>query len=127
MAAEADPSFPRHATLFMGHSVTPGMSRRAAILVITLVVALLTATAGCIEVKEKPPRGPFTIELESEEMFFVAETDGALEGPHGHLETEIPHAHEGYAWDIEGLGEYEGAEVELADHAPGVRKASYDI
>ena len=102
------------------------MSRWAALLVTTLVMALLIATAGCIEVKEKPPQGPFTIEFDSEEMFFVDETDGVLVGPHGHLETDIPHAHEGYAWDIEGLGEFEGAEVELPDHAPGVRKASYN-
>jgi len=103
------------------------MSRWVALLVITLVMALLTATAGCIEVKEKPAKGPFTIELDSPEMFFVDETDGVLVGPHGHLETDIPHAHEGYAWDIEDLGEFPGAEVELPNHAPGVRKASYNI
>ncbi len=103
------------------------MSRRATLLVITLVVALLFITSGCIEAKEKPPRGPFTIELDSPELFFVDETEGILEGPHAHVETEIAHAHEGYAWDIEGLGEFEGAEVELPDHDPGVRKASYDI
>jgi hypothetical protein len=103
------------------------MSRWVALLVMTLAVALLVATAGCIEVKEKPPEGPFTIELEMEEMFFVDESNGILEGPHGLLETEIPHAHEGYAWDIEGLGEFEGTEVELPSHTPGVRKASYNI
>ena len=121
------PTTPRRATLFMGHSVTPGMSRRAALLVLTLVVVLLAVTAGCIEVKEKPPHGPFTIDLHTEVMHFVGASGGILEGPHGHVETEIAHAHEGYAWDIEGLGEFEGAEVELPDHEVGVRKASYDV
>jgi hypothetical protein len=103
------------------------MSRRAAFLVITLVVALLASTAGCIEVKEKPPQGPFVIDLHTEVMHFVGASGGTLEGPHGHVETEIAHAHEGYAWDIEDLGEFEGAEVELPSHDVGVRKASYDV
>ncbi len=103
------------------------MSRRAAILVVAIVVVLLAATAGCIEVKEKPPQGPFTIDLVSEEMYFVAETGSHLEGPHAHVETEIAHAHEEYAWDIEDLGEFEGAEVELPAHDVGVRKASYNV
>ena len=92
------------------------MSRRAAILVITLVVVLLAATVGCIEVKEKPPQGPFVIDLETEEMHFVAASHGLLVGPHAHVETEIPHAHAEHSWDIHGLGDFEGAEVELPDH-----------
>ncbi|UCC92775.1 MAG: hypothetical protein JSW25_08945 [Thermoplasmata archaeon] len=103
------------------------MPRHAALLVLTLVVALIVATAGCIEVKEKPPRGPFHIEVESEEMFFMDDSGGPLVGPHGHVETDIPHAHEEYAWDIEDLGEFEGAEVDLPAHDVGVRKASYNI
>ena len=103
------------------------MPRQASLLALTLVVVLLFATAGCIEAKEKPPQGPFTIELESEEMFFVDDSGGILHGPHGHLETEIAHHHEEYAWDIEGLGEFEGAEVDLPTHEVGVRKASYNV
>jgi hypothetical protein len=103
------------------------MTRRAALLVISLVVVLIISTTGCIEVKEKPPQGPFTIEVDSEEVYFVDEAGGHLEGPHAHVETEIAHAHEEYSWDIEGLGEFEGSEVELPAHDVGVRKASYDI
>jgi hypothetical protein len=88
---------------------------------------MIIATVGCIEAKDKPPRGPFTIELDSPEMFFVDDIDGLLVGPHAHVDTEIAHAHEEYAWDIDGLGEFEGAEVELPDHAPGVRRASFNI
>ena len=97
------------------------MPRRTSLLVISLVVVLLMTAAGCIEVKEKPPRGPFHIEIESEEMFFVDDSGGHLEGPHGHVDTDIAHAHEEYAWDIEGLGEFEGAEVELPAHDVGIR------
>jgi hypothetical protein len=96
-------------------------------MVVSLVVLLLLSSVGCIEVKDKPPQGPFVIELDSEEMFFVDDSGGHLEGPHAHVETEIAHAHEEYAWDIEGLGEFEGAEVELPAHDVGVRKASYNI
>lgn len=103
------------------------MPRLASLLALTLVVVLLFAIAGCIEVKDKPPRGPFTIEVESEEMFFVDDSGGTLHGPHGTLETEIVHHHEEYAWDIEGLGEFEGAEVDLPAHDVGVRKASYNV
>jgi hypothetical protein len=103
------------------------MSRRAPLLVISLVVMLLISTAGCIEVKEKPPQGPFTIELVSQVMYFVPETGGQLDGPHATVDTEIAHAHEGYEWDIEGLGEFEGAEVELPANDVGVREASYHV
>jgi len=103
------------------------MPRLASLLALTLVVVLLFAIAGCIEVKDKPPRGPFTIEVESEEMFFVDDSGGTLHGPHGILETEIVHHHEEYAWDIEELGEFEGTEVDLPAHDVGVRKASYNV
>ena len=116
-----------YATYFIGHCGTPGMPRQASLLALTLVVVLLFATAGSIEAKEKPPQGPFTIEVESEEMFFVDDSGDTLHGPHGHLETEIAHHHEEYAWDIEGLGEFEGAEVDLPTHEVGVRKASYNV
>lgn len=121
------PKWQGHATYFIGHCGTPGMSRLGSLLALTLVVVLLFATAGCIEVKDKPPQGPFTIEVESEEMFFVDDSGDTLHGPHGHLETEIAHHHEEYAWDIEGLGEFEGAEVDLPTHDVGVRKASYNV
>jgi hypothetical protein len=103
------------------------MRRPIPLLAITFVVLLIVATAGCIEVKEKPPNGPFTIDMESEEMFFVDATGGLLVGPHGHVETDIAHHHEEYAWDIEGLGEFPGAEVDLPAHDVGMRKASYNI
>ncbi|NIP35883.1 MAG: hypothetical protein GWN39_13085, partial [Thermoplasmata archaeon] len=103
------------------------MSRRMSIMVVSLVAVLLLSSVGCIEVKDKPPQGPFVIELDTEEMFFIDDSGGHLEGPHAHVETEIAHAHEEYAWDIEGLGEFEGAEVELPAHEVGVRKASYNI
>jgi hypothetical protein len=103
------------------------MSRQAALLVLSLVVATMFVTAGCIDVKEKPPQGSFTIEVAAEEMFFIDDSGGPLVGPHGHLETEIAHEHEEYAWDIEGLGEFEGAEVDLPAHATGVRQASYNV
>jgi len=103
------------------------MRRPIPLLAITFVVLLIVATAGCIEVKEKPPKGPFAIDMESEEMFFVDDSGGLLVGPHGHVETDIAHVHEEYAWDIEELGEFPGAEVELPAHDVGVRKASYNI
>ena len=62
-----------------------------------------------------------------EEMYFVDASGGPLVGPHGHVDTDIAHAHEGYEWDIEGLGEFEGAEVDLPAHDVGVRKASYKV
>ncbi|UCC93717.1 MAG: hypothetical protein JSW25_03375 [Thermoplasmata archaeon] len=103
------------------------MRRPIPLLAITFVVLLIVATAGCIEVKEKPPQGPFVIDVHSEEMFFVDDSGGLLEGPHGHVETDILHAHEEYAWDIHELGEFEGAEVDLPAHDVGVRKASYNV
>jgi hypothetical protein len=103
------------------------MPRKAALLVLTTAVAIMFVTAGCIEVKEKPPRGSFTLEVEAEEMFFMDDSGGLLEGPHGHLDTEIAHAHEEYVWDIEDLGEFEGSEVDLPYHDTGVRPASYNI
>jgi hypothetical protein len=102
------------------------MSRRASLLVTTLVVVLIAATAGCIEVKEKPPQGPFVIDVHTEEMHFVDDAGGPLHGPHAHVETDIAHAHTEHSWDIHGLGEFEGAEVELPAHDVGVRKASYN-
>lgn len=93
----------------------------------TLAVALLFTTAGCIEVKERPPEGPFTILLDVPAMYFVDEGEGMLEGPHATVETDIAHAHEGYAWDIEGLGEFEGTEADLPDHDVGVMKAWYQV
>jgi len=103
------------------------MSRRASLLVLVLVVVLLSATAGCIEVKDKPPQGEFTVSLVTEEIFFVDDSGGTLQGPHAEVETHIPHAHTEYAWDIEGLGEFEGADAELPAHSQGVRLASFDV
>lgn len=125
--ASRPPMGTTHATYFIGDFGTPVMRRPIQLLAITFVVLLIVATAGCIEAKEKPPQGPFTIEVASPEMLFVDDSGGPLVGPHGHVETDIAHAHEEYAWDIDGLGEFEGAEVDLPAHDVGVRKASYDI
>lgn len=103
------------------------MSGRTSLLAVILVVTLLSATAGCIEVKDKPPQGEFTISLVTKEILFVDASGGTLHGPHAEVETEIPHAHTGYEWDIEGLGEFEGADAELPAHTQGVRLASYDV
>ncbi len=103
------------------------MSQRASLLALVLVVALLSSTAGCIEVKDKPPQGEFTVSLETEEIHFVEASGGTLHGPHAEVETHIPHAHTEYAWEIEGLGEFEGADAELPAHSQGVRLASFDV
>jgi hypothetical protein len=88
---------------------------------------LIVATAGCVEVKEKPPRGEFHITLDSEEMFFVDDGGGTLHGPHAEVDSEIAHAHTDYEWEIEDLGHFEGSEPDLPPHDQGVRKASYNM
>jgi len=88
---------------------------------------MLLATAGCIEVKDPPPAGEFTIDVESEGIFFVPASGGLLEGPHAHTETELHHDHPDYSWEIDGAGEFEGAEVDLPATSVALRKASYDL
>ena len=90
-------------------------------------VALLLATAGCIEVKDPPPAGEFTIDVESEGITFVSASGGLLVGSHAHVETELHHEHPNYSWDIDGVGEFEGAEVDVPATSVGLRKASYDL
>ena len=119
----------RRVTLFIGDCVTLAVSRPASlpVLLLAATVALLLATAGCIEVKDPPPVGEFTIEVESEGIFFVPASGGLLEGPHAPVETELHHQHPNYSWDIEGVVEYEGAEVDVPATSVAVRKASYDL
>lgn len=90
-------------------------------------MVLLLATTGCIEVKEKPPQGSFTIDVESEAMFFVPATGGELMGPEATVETDLHEEEPQYAWDIEGVGDYEGAEVDVPATSVGVRPATYDL
>ncbi len=120
--------FPR-VTLFIGDGVTLAVSRPSypPVLVLVSAVAILLATAGCIEVKDPPPAGEFTIDVESEGIFFVPANGGLLEGPHAHVETELHHDHPNYTWDIDGAGEFEGAEVDLPATSVALRKASYNL
>lgn len=119
----------RRVTLFIGDGVTLAVSRPASLPVLVLVstVALLLATSGCIEVKDPPPAGKFIIDVESEGIFFVPASGGLLEGPHAHVETDLHHEHPDYSWDIDGVGEFEGAEVDVPATSVAVRKASYNL
>jgi len=90
-------------------------------------VALLLATAGCIEVKDPPPAGPFVIEVESEGIFFVPASGGILEGPHAHVESDLHHQHPNYTWEIEGVGEFEGSDVDVPATSVAVRRALYNL
>ena len=92
-----------------------------------LFIAVLLAVSGCIEVRDPPPHGDFTIEVDSEGMFFVPDEGGELEGPKAHAETDLHHQHPDYSWDIEGAGEFPDRKVELPATTVAVRTATYDL
>ncbi len=97
------------------------------LLVLASSVALLLAVSGCIEVKDPPPHGDFTIEVDSEGMFFVPDEGGELEGPRADVETDLHDEHPEYSWDIEGVGEFPGRKVEVPPTTVGLRTATYDL
>jgi hypothetical protein len=88
---------------------------------------LLVASAGCIEQKDPPEHGEFTIEVDSQPLF-ITTTDGEeLHGAHAHVETDLHHDHPEYAWDIQGVGEFEGSEVHLPAIDEGLHAAIYNM
>ena len=94
---------------------------------LVLLIAMNLVVAGCIEVKDPPEEGEFTIELDSPAMLFVPEAGGHLEGAHAHTETELHDEHLKYFWHVEGLEELEGPEASLPATDVGVRRAEYRL
>ena len=96
-------------------------------MVLMVAIALIVASAGCLEVKEKPPVGSFTIMVDSEGILYVPASGGRLVGPEAEVETDLHEEEPHYSWAIEGVGEYEGAEVDLPSTDVGLRPATYNV
>jgi hypothetical protein len=110
-----------------GDGVTGVMQRPAPLLAALFVVTLLVASAGCIEQRDPPEHGGFTIEVESQPLFFTTTEGEELHGADAQVETELHHDHPEYSWDIEEVGEFEGSEVHLPDVEEGLYTASYRL
>lgn len=109
----------------MGDCVTRGVSKQLITMLLSLAVVLTLLASGCIEVKDKPPHGEFTMELHSNEMFFVPDGGGELEGAHAHVDTDLHHEHPEYSWNITGLTTLKGSKVDVPPTGQGMRKADY--
>jgi MYXO-CTERM domain-containing protein len=101
------------------------MPKAKPLLATVFVILVVVSFSGCIEQQDPPEEGKFTIEVESEVVFFLTEDGGTLHGAHAHVETELHHEHPEYNWTI-GDKHYEGSEVELHENV-GIRLASYDL
>ena len=80
------------------------MDRRAPVAVAALALLLVVSTAGCVEVKDRPESGPFTIGLEMPPMLLLDENGDWLAGTHAQVETELENKTPAYSWDIDGDG-----------------------
>lgn len=98
------------------------------LLLVVVCVALLTAATGCIEVRDRPEEGEFTLRVESPPLLLYLGPSGVLEGEEAELETEL----EGdvhYSWDIgsDGSVDFTTREAHIEDAAAGLDTATYIV
>jgi hypothetical protein len=90
---------------------------------------LIVSTAGCVEVKDRPANGPFTIRLEMPPMLLVNDTGGQLAGPLAQVETELENKTPAYSWDIDGDGiaDLNGSRVHYPNGTIDIHVAHYIV
>jgi hypothetical protein len=117
-----------------GHSRAQ-MDRRATVAVAALALLLIVSTAGCVEVKDRPERGEFTITLEVPPLMMVNTTGGWLHGPEARLTTDLESKHVEYYWGFESrLGVFppefdyiKGRDVQVNVTVPRIQVVSYGV
>jgi len=105
------------------------MDRRAPVAVAALAMLLIVSTAGCVEVKDRPERGPFTMMLEMPPMLFDIHSGGELNGSLAQVETELENRTPAYAWDVDGdgLADLNGSRVQYPNGTIGIHVAHYIV
>ena len=91
-------------------------------------MVILLASAGCIEQRDPPEKGEFTITMETYVVMYAYEgLAGDLHGPHAEVETELHHEHPEYSWSIEGMEHHEGSDVHIDAGDIDLRKVTYHL
>ncbi len=103
------------------------MPRPAPLLAALLVVSVLVASVGCIEQRDPPEHGEFTIEVDTSPLLFTGTLGERLHGAHAHVETDLHHEHPDYYWEIEDIGRLEGSDVQLPAMDEGLYPATYEL
>jgi len=117
-----------------GHSRAQ-MDRRGTVAVAALALLLVVSTAGCVEVKDRPERGEFTITLEIPPLIMVNTTGGLLHGPEAELTTDLESKDIEYYWGIESLAggfpptfdEWKGRDLQFKGAHPGLQRIQYGV
>jgi len=111
------------------------MDRSAPVAVAALALLLVVSTAGCVEVKDRPERGEFTITVDLAPVMMVNMTGGWLRGPEAELTTDLESKHVEYYWGfVSRLGVFppefdyiKGRDVQVNVTVPRIQVASYGV
>jgi hypothetical protein len=98
------------------------------ILLVVACVALLMAATGCIEVRDRPESGDFSLRVVSPPVHLYLGPTAALEGAEAELDTELGgDVH--YSWDIgsDGSIDFTTREAQIQDAAAGLESATYIV
>jgi hypothetical protein len=85
---------------------------------------LVLSFAGCIEQRDPPEEGKFTIHVESDPLLFANAAEAVLHAPHAEVDTELHHEHPDYVWTVGGVGEYEGEEADIGLTPSAIREVT---